>query len=134
MPFVISPKIIALLYPLAVVAMFATLFTITNSFEFVQLNRDGISTHATITSYDPNNHCTITYTFSVRSRPYSGSGSLCSAQPGSDVLVTYLQSNPFVSCLGKANDSLLNNLIPIFLASLMAPAFFMISLFRAKAR
>jgi hypothetical protein len=132
MALIINHKYLLIFWLFGVACVFTALLLATGTLGVFRLSKEGVSTTAVITSYDPNVHCTVEYAFSVASRRFSGSGSLCAAQVGGSTSITYLASDPTKSCLGKADDSLLNNLIPIFMASLFVPTLFLFSLFRKR--
>lgn len=96
-----------------------------------RLMHRGIETTGTITDFEPNNHRTVHYSFDVNGKSYSGS-----QQGGVDGEVTsistrhavfYLPDDQNVSCMGNPKPMLKNEIIPIVLAMLFIPPFFLLS-------
>jgi hypothetical protein len=98
------------------------------------LVRRGIETTGTITDFEPNNHRTVHYSFDVNGKTYSGSqqgGVEGEATSLSSIsarhAVFYLSDDPNVSCIGNPTPMLKNEIIPIVLAMLFIPPFFLLS-------
>src|ERR1700690_130406 len=99
-----------------------------------RLARRGIETCGTVTGFEPNNHRTVHYSYRVNDKIYTGEqeGGVrteTSALPtncGGNV-VFYLPERPGVSCIGDPAPMLKNEIIPIVLAMLFVPAFFLLS-------
>jgi uncharacterized protein DUF3592 len=106
-------------------------FNIPNLYPLV---RRGVETTGTVTDFEPNNHRTVHYSFDVNGKSYSGSqqggieGEVTSASSVSTRhAVFYLPEDPNVSCIGSPTPMLKNEIIPIALAMLFIPPFFLLS-------
>jgi len=99
-----------------------------------RLMRRGIETTGTITDFEPNNHRTVHYSIDVNGKSYSGSQQ--GGAEGEETSVSsistrravfYLPDDPNVSCIGNPAPMLKNEIIPIVLAMLFIPTFFLLS-------
>ena len=106
-------------------------FNIPNLFP---LTRRGVETAGTVTDFEPNNHRTVHYSFDVNGKSYSGSqqGGVEGEETSVSSISTrhavfYLPDDPNVSCIGNPTPMLKNEIIPIVLAMLFIPPFFLLS-------
>ena len=92
---------------------------------YLRLVNGGLTTRAVIVGTDRRNHCLAEYSFIVEGRTYFGSGVDCEAQVDQEAVITYLRSNPELSCLGLARDALGNELMGFLAAGVVFPPIFL---------
>jgi len=98
------------------------------------LTRRGVETAGTVTDFEPTKHRTVHYSFDVNGKSYSGSqqGGVEGQETSVFSISTrhavfYLPDDPNVSCIGNPKPMLKNEIIPIVLAMLFIPPFFLLS-------
>jgi len=92
----------------------------------------GIKTCGTVTSFEPNNHQEVHYSFVANGKTYSGAQQggrgdqrdafPCAASPPG-LIVYYLPESPEISCLGDPKSLRENEEISIGLAMVILPLF-----------
>jgi hypothetical protein len=94
----------------------------------------GLETTGTITDFEPNSHRTVHYSFDVNGKTFSGSqqGGVEGEETSVSSISTrravfYLPDDPNVSCIGDPAPMLKNEIIPMVLAMLFIPPFFLLS-------
>jgi hypothetical protein len=90
---------------------------------YLTLVQSGATTRALVIKTDRTNHCRAEYSFRIGGGDYNGRGADCDARVGAMVNVTYLISNPAISCLGAASDNLWNELMAFIGAGIVFPPF-----------
>jgi Protein of unknown function (DUF3592) len=96
---------------------------------YLRLARQGERATATIVRPDCGNHAEATYAYDVGSRRYFGRDVMwkldCGAlRSGDSISIYYDTTDPAISRAIEPKDGLINDLIPIGLACLMVPPFF----------
>ena len=112
-----------------------------NCLRYYQLTKEGLVTKGWVTAKEPQVHQNVHYSYAVEGRTYNDVGHGDFGNPnfgqlriGDPVTVSYLPRRPEVSCLGRPNDLLVNELIPIGLAALLFPTFAIWANSRRKTR
>lgn len=101
---------------------------------YFRLVQNGVSSQAIIIKTDNRNHCRVDYSFGVGNSKYTGRGADCGAQVGQAVEITYLRSNPLLSCLGQARPQLDNELATFAAGGITFPLIFYFAMLRRKKK
>jgi hypothetical protein len=71
---------------------------------YQRLVQGGATTQGIIVRTEMSNHCLVEYFFIVGAKRYSTITNICSVSKGQKVDVTYLISDPNISCIGSASE------------------------------
>lgn len=100
------------------------------SIQFHRLRRMGLATSVVVTGFQPGNHQAVYYSYKVAGKTFSGIGragfgnpEFCCLEVGQTVIVYYLPSAAWESCVGIPNYLSKNELPPIVLAGMVFPLF-----------
>jgi hypothetical protein len=89
------------------------------------LMRRGVKTCGTVTSFEPNKHRTVHYSFQAQEKSYSGTQSggeeMVSFSNCNGHVVYYLPEDPYVSCIGNPAPMFNNEAPSILLTMLTFP-------------
>ena len=97
--------------------------------DYYHLTKNGESTEGTIIKYEPRNHGSVYYMYTIDKQFYRGSQSQCLKRNiGEKVEVFYLRTNPAISSIERPLDLLINESIAIFLAALIFPSLIVLSI------
>lgn len=99
---------------------------------YLRLVSGGATTLANVVETDPQNHCLAGYSFTIAGHSYRGSGEDCYVMVGQGVIITYLKSDPKLSCLGLARDRLANEIEFFITGGVLVPPVFLIAWKRRK--
>lgn len=113
---------------------------------YQRLAAESVRTDATITATSCEQHSTVSYTFVVAGRPYSGQGLSGGERPCKDIQVGdrmpvwYLSTDPTVSTLREPQAKLENERISVGIGAVVLPAWLLVIIFvtrriqRARAK
>jgi len=88
---------------------------------YLRLTRSGIHGAGLVDRTERENHCLAEYVFMVDGRQFRGVDNDCEATVGQKVEVTYLPTEPSVSCRGTARQRLYNELVTLVFGGVMFP-------------
>ncbi len=99
---------------------------------YFRLVQEGTTADGVITRVEPENHRRAEYVFVVRDVQYRGGVDGFGGKVGQSVVVTYLPTNPNLSCEGDARDRLNNELATFAVGGVMFPPLLILALRRRK--
>jgi hypothetical protein len=83
-----------------------------------QLVQHGKKTQGLVTSFEPNNHSALHYSYSVGGMGYQSFGAGENLPNGTSITIYYLPENPQISRFGLPSNNFWNDTIPFVLAML----------------